>query len=775
MRYTGYIISALIIIVVTTTCRDEFAVRDFPSVLTTGTIIKGTEGVEFSGEIIGRKPGNAVETGFIWQKGSDPVENPGYKMTFPGRLTEGKFNILISTSLKKGSEYFVRAYAKSGETVIYGDILSFISPEDFFPGIISVKPLTGLVGDTINIKGGLFNADTSKIVVRFNEFRSKIVFCSDSLIRCLVPLDLSSRLSTVSVSDEGPVSPFGESFVLSTPVITSFSPESGFLNDTVSITGTGFHKESQLNKVKFGDVQALVISSSPGILKVRVPYVTDSLCRVSVTVSGQTGISQNNIKVKVPSFDFFEPQTAGYLETINIHFRNIRVADIKSILIDNLTARILSSGANTISVEVPTGLNKELSDIKIKFDSREFVFPVKFGLRQPVITSISDERVYNQQIITISGSDFNPVKSGNVVDLTDSFNRKYTFIPISSSPGSIQIKILNPVNTAIPLPLGQYILSVKTCETGYSWNNPIIVADRWRKLANFPEGDRYKGGAFAINGKGYAGLGTKMSNNIQKDLWEFDPVTEIWTRKADFPGNPRLIPHVFVNSNYGFVGGGINIDNYSQSVSFTDFFKFDPSQNAWLKIADAPFVDKNFTAISGSTSSNYHIANLSAGKFFRYSEESNSWAQTYSGEGAVYAAPFIFNIGTKIYFVGGIHYLLNNGTINMVWEYDTQTNTFSRKKDFPFKSRWAGFAFSIDNKGYIGCGVYKNSDNSIVQSLTDVYQYNPADDSWLQIESFPGGYRIAPSAFVIGHKAYIFFGYNESVMSSEVWEFYPGE
>jgi hypothetical protein len=765
----------LIILMVISTCKNEFATRDFPSVLTVGTNNKGSEGVEFTGEIIGRMPNIAIEAGFIWQKGKDPVENPGYKMTFPGKLTEGKFNIIIRTSLKKNTEYYVRAYAKSADIIVYGDVLKFTSPEDFKPGIISVSPITGLVGDTINIKGGIYNSDTSKIVVRFNELRSKIVSSTDSLIRCLVPMSLSSKQSTVSITDEGPVLAFGESFILSTPSVSGISAETVQFNDTISINGTGFHKVNQLNIVRIGSVLATVISSNNSVLKVIVPFVNDSLCQVSVTVSGQTGVWQKKVRFIGPEFDFFEPVTGNYLDTIIIHCKNIKPWDIRLAYLDNIQTRIVRSGQSSLTLEVPTALKKEFSDLRIIIGPVDYTFDYKFRLNQPVISSLSAEKVYNFQILTITGSGFNPLSSGNKIELINSSNRRYTFSPISSSSNTLQIRILNPETSGVGLPSGRYTLSVRTCEAGSLYANSILVADTWRKLANFTAGDRYKGVGFSINGFGYAGLGTKISNQVQKDLWKFDPATESWTRMTDFPGTPRLLPYTFVNSNYGFVGGGVNIDNFSSNYTFNDFYRYDPVQNAWTRIADPPYVDKNFTSIGGSSASNYHIANLTAGKFYGYSEAGNNWTQIYSGEGAVYTAPYIFSIGTKIYFVGGIHYQLNNGTINMVWEYNTLTNTFTRKNDFPFKSRWGGFAFSIDNKGYIGCGVYKSVDNSVVESLTDVFRYNPEDDSWIQIDSFPGGYRIAPSTFVIGHKAYVFFGYNVSGMSSEMWEFYPGE
>jgi N-acetylneuraminic acid mutarotase len=773
MKKAGLIISVILTFLVSSTCKDEFAVRDFPSVITTAAIIKGTEGVEFSGEIIGRKTGLA-ETGFIWQNGTDPVEKPGYKMTLPGRLTAGKFNILISTSLKKDVEYYVRAYAKTENTVIYGDVLTFTSPEDFKPGIISVSPLTGLVGDTVNIKGGIFNSDSSKIIVRFNDLRSDIVFSSDSLIRCIVPMNLTSKLSTVSIIDEGPASAFGESFILSTPTVSTVLPETAVFNDTISIAGTGFHKNSQLNIVKIGGAQAAIVTNSPTLIKVRVPYITDSLCLVSVTVSGQTAVSLKKIKITAPAFDFFVPETANYLDTVTIHCRNIRPADIKSVFIDNIQTKIIRSGAYDISVEVPTGLKKELSDLKLNFGSGEYTFNYKFRLTQPVITGLSPEKVYNQQVLTIKGSGFNPLNSGNQVDLFDANNRKYSFVPVNASSSSLEIRILNPEIAGSALPSGRYTLSVKTCETGTLFNTSIQVADSWRKLAAFPGGERYKGVAFAVNGKGYTGMGTKIGNNLQKDLWEFNPSTESWTRMTDFPGLGRILPSVFVNSAFGFVGAGQSIDNTAQQVPYKDFYKYNPLSNSWERIADAPLADKSFLGGNASTSSNRHITSISWGILSRYTEATNSWLQLPS-DGASYYLPSTFSLKNKIYFVGGVNNDLTNGTNQQVWEFDTETNTMTRKRDFPGTSRYAAFGFSIGNFGYTGCGinVIYNQANKTTY-LNDIYRYNPDDDTWIQIESFPGGYKVGASIFVLNNKAYILFGYNSSVLTSDIWEFYPG-
>ena len=54
-----------------------------------------------------------------------------------------------------------------------------------------------------------------------------------------------------------------------------------------------------------------------------------------------------------------------------------------------------------------------------------------------------------------------------------------------------------------------------------------------------PYGNTAYAVTFTINGKGYVCMGSKLSpsERIVKQLWELDTASNIWTRKADFPGN----------------------------------------------------------------------------------------------------------------------------------------------------------------------------------------------------------------------------------------------
>ena len=55
------------------------------------------------------------------------------------------------------------------------------------------------------------------------------------------------------------------------PIINDFSPKTGFIGSTVTITGANFSAMPSENQVFFGATEATIVSSSFGTLEVRVP------------------------------------------------------------------------------------------------------------------------------------------------------------------------------------------------------------------------------------------------------------------------------------------------------------------------------------------------------------------------------------------------------------------------------------------------------------------------------------------------------------------------
>jgi len=91
-------------------------------------------------------------------------------------------------------------------------------------------------------------------------------------------------------------------------------------------------------------------------------------------------------------------------------------------------------------------------------------------------------------------------------------------------------------------------------------------------------------------------------------------------------------------------------------------------------------------------------------------------------------------------------------------------------KPFPGQSRESAFSFSVNGKGYIGTGGYSSGPYS------DFWEYNPVSDQWTQLANFPGGVRTNASSFVIGNKAYVGLGHSGQLWSdsqSDLWMFDP--
>ena len=284
------------------------------------------------------------------------------------------------------------------------------------------------------------------------------------------------------------------------------------------------------------------------------------------------------------------------------------------------------------------------------------------------------------------------------------------------------------------------IVIVFLCSINILFNANMLfaAAGTWIQKANFGwTGTEEKGTArvdavgFNIGDKGYVGTGYDGSN--EKDFWEYDPVADIWTQKADFggtEGTARQAAVGFSIGNKGYLGTG-----YDGSSGTKDFWEYDPGENKWTKMAD----------FGGSA--RYNAAGFSIGN------------KGYIGTG----------------YDGSTYY-------KDLWEYDPSGNSWTQKANLPSiqgfweTERRAAVGFSIGNKGYIGLGVRQGIFTTI--TFQDFYEYNPATEAWLNIASLPegAGARYDAVGFSIGSKGYVGTGYlsNSNHYYKDFWEYDPG-
>ncbi|RZK12267.1 MAG: hypothetical protein EOO46_03830 [Flavobacterium sp.] len=116
-----------------------------------------------------------------------------------------------------------------------------------------------------------------------------------------------------------------------------------------------------------------------------------------------------------------------------------------------------------------------------------------------------------------------------------------------------------------------------------------------------------------------------------------------------------------------------------------------------------------------------------------------------------------FAIGNKGYVTTG---QTTNTTLNTTWEYDPVTDAWTQMANFPGGNRRVAAGFAIGNKGYVLCGRDDSSSSGALHN--DVWEFDPAANTWTQKANFPGGNRENLVAFSIGGNGYAGLGLNGS-------------
>src|SRR5277367_6827056 len=80
--------------------------------------------------------------------------------------------------------------------------------------------------------------------------------------------------------------------------------------------------------------------------------------------------------------------------------------------------------------------------------------------------------------------------------------------------------------------------------------SPAFAQGTWSPRDTLPDSAMFQGiSGFSIGNYGYAGLGDNVAGINENYFWQFDPSTDTWARKADFPGSARVAPASFVIGN----------------------------------------------------------------------------------------------------------------------------------------------------------------------------------------------------------------------------------
>lgn len=107
------------------------------------------------------------------------------------------------------------------------------------------------------------------------------------------------------------------------------------------------------------------------------------------------------------------------------------------------------------------------------------------------------------------------------------------------------------------------------------------------------------------------------------------------------------------------------------------------------------------------------------------------------------------------------------------WEYEPATDTWKQMDDYPGDARINAIAFAIGNYGYVGTGQSKDD-----KQTKDFYRFDPtaaSGNQWTIVNGFGGQKRTGGLSFIIDNVAYIVGGTNNGKDVDDFWKFDPSK
>lgn len=202
----------------------------------------------------------------------------------------------------------------------------------------------------------------------------------------------------------------------------------------------------------------------------------------------------------------------------------------------------------------------------------------------------------------------------------------------------------------------------------------------WTRWNDFPKEGRNVSLTFSVNGKGYWAFGYNPTSGHIKEVWSYDPSTDSWEQKKDFPFG--VYPEAVAVANckaYVLLNSGI-------------LYEYDPANDSWKE--KAPFPDTEF-------------------------------------HGCV-----AFALGSNVYFGSGNGTTRNDAgyfsTSKSFWKYSVANNAWTKIEDLPGPPRTIARSFVIGDNAYVGIGY---DAIGAPPFHTDFYRYD--GKTWHSIADLP--------------------------------------
>lgn len=292
-------------------------------------------------------------------------------------------------------------------------------------------------------------------------------------------------------------------------------------------------------------------------------------------------------------------------------------------------------------------------------------------------------------------------------------------------------------------------------------------SQEWTSISPIPSIGRDDGVAFSLNNLGFVVTGSGDGSDYTESnrLFCYNPETDSWMEKAEFPGTKRQYSNVFTIEDKAYLIGG-----YSESGNaLNDVWSYDGDLDEWVQHSNFPGLPRwDASSLSMNGTGYFGLGTTQVGTLndiWEYHPENDDWISLCCSAANPSRSALAFPLFDRIIFGEG--FTANPGvpvTYPDEWfSYDPET-TFWWSLDSPIGFRSYGTALSNGSYALICGGMDANG-----VFRNDCYQM-----------SYPGNWKVVDpigteglrgsSGFVIGNDFYVGTGLKAS--GAKTSEFY---
>ena len=745
-------------------CTEKIEVepRDFDVVKTLAVTNITADGALFRAEMLFRSTDDVKNYGFVWSDSEDPTLLTSDKVIYSDTSDPAKFSSIISTTLEKDKTYFVRGFVETENTIVYGEVVEFVSLGSNAHTISEVRPLVGTIGDTVVIVGKGFSHDLMKNKVTFDDHTATIAIANDTLLKVIVP-NASSESYQMSVSLVGNKTIYSKPFVTSTPIITNIQPKVAAIDDTITVSGSDFSYIPTENIVKVNGIDARVVYAHKSQVKFIIPSnLAEGNNSLFLEVGRNSTSVQDAIDFKVPKVYSLDKYTGDFGEVVTLTGENLSTLNESNLVIlqshpsgnSPTKCKVISASKNQVSFEVSNDVTRSSVEVELIVAGRTFKVG-SFEINGPTIEEVSPNEFTTykdeERVIIITGKNFNTNPRKNQVHIG---NRWVKILDVKSNrmlvrtSGRIPSHQDNSVVTKLDV-------KVKSLDKSDTKTEAISVEyySKWLEKASFPGIERSFAIGFVIDGKAYVGLG-----HGENDLWKYDPVDDSWEQMADFPLSQSFWSASFVVGEKAYVVGGIS---GSDRDGTSDVWEYNSNLNTWSQLNDFPGAGKH-TLFSFATSDKGYVgggylSRTYSTDFWEYNPSSDSWAAKSS---------LNFDSAPNPEFKGLA--LNNQGYIysrvhGFMAVYNVESDSWSKKASAQGDYANVSGLFSIDENIYVGFSSWSAGNRA------SLFSFDTRENKWSTTSVFGEFVKSRPVLFTINNTGYV-IGTNSN---KALWQYDP--